>query len=338
MPNGGDGGLGQGGAAALVDVFERPGGGGGGGYFGGGAGGTGCIGGGGGGGSSFATSAATEVSMQPDPIDPSSLTITTGPTVPEPPLVTRKPSNAFRFGKLIRKKRKGTARLAVILPGPGALSLRGKGLAPVRRSVAKAGNRLAALAGCAMAVALVIVPAAAGATLITPKPEKVATVNTHVVQAPGPAPSQAPSSPSSAGAPVPSASSPPASSTGEAPALSAGDSPYSGNDLNGNPFKGGKPTDPKLTQEAKELADLLTSALWGKNLPPQLPSPGDIPSSEQGINGGFFPGDTRSTDSSDTTSSNSSSDTGGFYGDTEGGGCFGPSVPMITDGDYMYRC
>jgi hypothetical protein len=39
------------------------------------------------------------------------------------------PSNAFRFGRLRRNKRRGTAILTVILPGPGTVSLAGKGVA-----------------------------------------------------------------------------------------------------------------------------------------------------------------------------------------------------------------
>lgn len=45
------------------------------------------------------------------------------PTAPCP-----KPSNAFRFGKLKRLRSKGTALLAVEVPGPGTLALAGKGL------------------------------------------------------------------------------------------------------------------------------------------------------------------------------------------------------------------
>jgi hypothetical protein len=38
------------------------------------------------------------------------------------------PSNAFRFGKLQRNRRRGTARLTVIVPGPGTLTLNGNGV------------------------------------------------------------------------------------------------------------------------------------------------------------------------------------------------------------------
>jgi hypothetical protein len=37
------------------------------------------------------------------------------------------PSNAFSFGKLKRNKRRGTATLIVLVPGPGELALTGKG-------------------------------------------------------------------------------------------------------------------------------------------------------------------------------------------------------------------
>jgi streptogramin lyase len=60
----------------------------------------------------------------------------------EPP--SGAPSNAFSFGKVKRNKRRGTATLTVEVPGPGTLSLSGKGLVPgsasaasVRRAAAK---------------------------------------------------------------------------------------------------------------------------------------------------------------------------------------------------------
>jgi hypothetical protein len=49
-----------------------------------------------------------------------------------------KPSNRFSFGKLKRNRKKGTAKLAVSLPGPGALSLSGKGV--VRQEKAGSGT------------------------------------------------------------------------------------------------------------------------------------------------------------------------------------------------------
>ena len=47
------------------------------------------------------------------------------------------PSNAFRFGKLKRNKRRGTATLRVVLPGPGTLVLRGRKVARAKTSKAK---------------------------------------------------------------------------------------------------------------------------------------------------------------------------------------------------------
>ena len=54
-------------------------------------------------------------------------------------------SNAFTVGKIARNKQKGTAQIPVTVPGPGALSLRGKGVkrrttAGARTSVASAGT------------------------------------------------------------------------------------------------------------------------------------------------------------------------------------------------------
>jgi len=61
--------------------------------------------------------------------------------------VAPKPSNTFRFGGVARKKHKGTAILSVIVPGPGALVLGGKGIraqeaaggAVARKTVTSAG-------------------------------------------------------------------------------------------------------------------------------------------------------------------------------------------------------
>jgi hypothetical protein len=50
------------------------------------------------------------------------------------------PSNEFTLGKLKRNKRKGTAKLAVALPGPGGVELAGKGLKPAARAAAAAGT------------------------------------------------------------------------------------------------------------------------------------------------------------------------------------------------------
>jgi Calx-beta domain len=50
------------------------------------------------------------------------------------------PDNAFRFGKVVRNERKGTARLFVKVPGPGVLVVSGKGVKKVKKTVKKAGN------------------------------------------------------------------------------------------------------------------------------------------------------------------------------------------------------
>jgi hypothetical protein len=52
-------------------------------------------------------------------------------------LVLAPPSNQFSFGKLKRNLKKGTARLAVSLPGPGILTLSGKGLVMQRLAGAR---------------------------------------------------------------------------------------------------------------------------------------------------------------------------------------------------------
>jgi type 1 fimbria pilin len=57
-----------------------------------------------------------------------------------------KPSNVFSFGHVKRKKNKGTATLAVNLPGPGTLSLTGKGVKTQR-----AGRTAGAVASKAVA-------------------------------------------------------------------------------------------------------------------------------------------------------------------------------------------
>ena len=49
-------------------------------------------------------------------------------------------SNAFRFGKVRLNRRKRTASLAVRVPGPGSLSLRGKGIKRQRKAVRAAGT------------------------------------------------------------------------------------------------------------------------------------------------------------------------------------------------------
>jgi hypothetical protein len=57
------------------------------------------------------------------------------------------PSNGFKFGRLKRNKRTGTATLVVILPGPGNLTLKGKGVVskqPGDRAKSKASKAVGA--------------------------------------------------------------------------------------------------------------------------------------------------------------------------------------------------
>src|SRR5918996_952551 len=58
----------------------------------------------------------------------------TGVALDPPP-----PSNEFSFGKVKRNKRRGTATLVVLTPGPGELALNGKGLVK-QRATAAGGN------------------------------------------------------------------------------------------------------------------------------------------------------------------------------------------------------
>jgi hypothetical protein len=141
-PTGSAGALGLGASATQNTLNVKPGGGGGGGYFGGGSGGSGCVAGGGGGGSSFAAASAGNVSVKDAPSGVGGVVITPDSAVePKPKKVDPPPSSAdFSFGKLTRNRRKGTARLAVILPGPGTLALKGKGLVARQLSVRQAGT------------------------------------------------------------------------------------------------------------------------------------------------------------------------------------------------------
>lgn len=50
------------------------------------------------------------------------------------------PSNQFKFGKLTRNRRKGTAKLQVIVPGAGTLKLAGKKVRSVKKRTAKKGK------------------------------------------------------------------------------------------------------------------------------------------------------------------------------------------------------
>jgi Glycine rich protein len=141
------------GGAATTNSAPVVGGGGGGGFFGGGGGGGPssmlCTGGGGGGGSSFAVRSASNVVFGLEPtapagvvIEPSARPVDSPPTTPPSPArpSVTKPSNAFTLGKLTRNPRKGTAILAVEVPGPGTLSLTGKGLVEQQRTASRAGS------------------------------------------------------------------------------------------------------------------------------------------------------------------------------------------------------
>lgn len=58
----------------------------------------------------------------------------------QPTTVTAKfdPTNAIKFGKLTRNTGNGSAKLAIVVPGPGSLVLKGKGLKRVSRNPARA--------------------------------------------------------------------------------------------------------------------------------------------------------------------------------------------------------
>ena len=63
------------------------------------------------------------------------------------PLATPPPGNSFSFGKLKRNKKKGTAKLTVNVPGPGTLTLAGKGVVgqrPAHRRGAAAAKTVSA--------------------------------------------------------------------------------------------------------------------------------------------------------------------------------------------------
>ena len=71
---------------------------------------------------------------RPNPFTPSS------PSTPSNPSTPSRPSNAFRFGKVRLNKRKRTASLAVRIPGPGSLALKGTGIRAQRKAVRAAGT------------------------------------------------------------------------------------------------------------------------------------------------------------------------------------------------------
>jgi hypothetical protein len=57
-----------------------------------------------------------------------------------PTIACPKPPNLFSFGKLKRNRKKGTAKLAVSVPGAGTLTLSGKGVGKATRAVSSAGS------------------------------------------------------------------------------------------------------------------------------------------------------------------------------------------------------
>jgi hypothetical protein len=62
-------------------------------------------------------------------------------------VVAAKPSNDFSFGKLKRNKNKGTATLAVNVPGPGTLALTGKGVKTQRPAARAVASKAVSAAG-----------------------------------------------------------------------------------------------------------------------------------------------------------------------------------------------
>jgi hypothetical protein len=117
--------LGKGGVGGT-SAGGGSGGGGGGGLYGGGgggAGGQGSPGGGGGGGSSGVGATASNVVVLPDSSGNASVAIT----------VEHGGGSGLKFGKPKLNKRRGTALLAVTVPGSGRLAIGGKGVAEKRR-------------------------------------------------------------------------------------------------------------------------------------------------------------------------------------------------------------
>jgi hypothetical protein len=62
-------------------------------------------------------------------------------------VVASKPLNSFSFGKVKDNRKKGTARLAVSVPGPGTLTLTGKGIKPDLRAGGATASIAVAAAG-----------------------------------------------------------------------------------------------------------------------------------------------------------------------------------------------
>jgi NHL repeat. len=81
--------------------------------------------------------AEPDTALAPCPPPPAPPTV---PVKPPPTTAIGKPLNQFSFGKLTLNKKKGTAILAVTVPGPGALVLSGKGIHRFKATAKKAGN------------------------------------------------------------------------------------------------------------------------------------------------------------------------------------------------------
>lgn len=63
-----------------------------------------------------------------------------GSSTPPAPTAPPKPSNKIGFGKVKLNKVKGTAKLTLVLPGPGTVGLSGKGMKKVAKSAKTAGK------------------------------------------------------------------------------------------------------------------------------------------------------------------------------------------------------
>jgi hypothetical protein len=66
---------------------------------------------------------------------------------PPPGGAAATPSNQFSFGKLKRNLKRGTAKLTVVVPGPGTLTLRGKGLVKQRPAAGALASKVVSAAG-----------------------------------------------------------------------------------------------------------------------------------------------------------------------------------------------
>lgn len=71
---------------------------------------------------------------------PPPLATSTPPPVAPSPIAPPQPSNKFGFGRVKLNKAKGTAKLTLVLPGPGSVGLAGKGVKKVAKPAKAAGN------------------------------------------------------------------------------------------------------------------------------------------------------------------------------------------------------